>query len=439
MNLIGKKVSYLIMLGIFGLTLAACGEKKKTEFQSVDGSSEEAESDEIIGTVVVYTDQLDLIKNKFAEYKMIFEQDNPGTEVVFKAYSDYDQTVSKQLKEGDYGDVVLIPQNLDSEELSAYFEPLGTVEELSEDYKEEYLHAAEWDGVVYGLAQYAMPQGIAYNKKVFEKAGIIQLPGTSEEFLKALKAIKDSEPEVLPIFIGQRRTESIEWWQQQVLGQIQAGAVSDNGADSSGVQEITEQRPFAKGKPAYMVCKLLYDIVEQGLSEEGGISPGWKQVREMLNNGEIGCVPVEWSQLSAMRQAAPNPDDIGYMPFPCNQDVQYAVTVLGYCYGINKNSENKATARAWIDYIMNSSGYAKSEGAVSIQKKDGLPDLLVNFENTIPIVYKASDDMDWSQDNIDGYLDLIEAAGKEENTLEDIMQDFDKKWKKAIQGKDSSK
>lgn len=429
-----KKGFGLLFLILAGLALTGCGNRQQTAAQpeNEENVTEEAEPEEIGGTLVVYTNRPDMVETKFAEYKAIFEQDNPGTEIVFKAYSNYDQDVSEKLEQGEYGDVLLIPKNLEPEKFSTYFEPFGTVEELSETYNEQYLHAAEQDGIVYGLTQYAMPQGIAYNKKVFEKAGMIELPRTPEEFLKGLEAIAALEPKVVPIFIGQRRTKSLEWWQKQALGQQQALGVMSGNADISSTQTVMEDKPFAKGEPAYNVCKLLYDIVKQGLSEEGKRSLNWKQVREMLNNGEIGCVPVEWSELSAMQEAGPNPDDIGYMPFPYTFDVQYAATELEYCYAINKNSEKKATAQAWIDYMLNSSGYAKSEGAISIRIKDSLPDFLVQFKEAVPIVYQSLFEMD-----IEEYRRLIESAGQEDTTFKEEMQDFNNRWKKTLQGEDS--
>ncbi len=384
----------LLLLFTAAMVMTGCGNKKQapSNASQENKAEEKQEPEEISGTVVVYTNRLDMVQTKFAEYKAIFEKENPGTEIIFKAYSDYERDVPKEIGEGNFGDVVLIPKNFDSEKLSRYFEPLGTVEELSEIYDEPYLHAAEQDGIVYGITQYVMPQGIAYNKKVFEKAGVIELPRTTEEFLSVLKKIKASDSDVLPIYIGEERTQSQEWWRLQLSEQLQ-----NHSIDS--------------------VFNLLYEMKHQGLSEEHSL--GWKQVREQLNNGEIGCVPTEWSELSAIKKAAPNPDDIGYMPFPGDDGIQYAGAALEYCYAINKNSKNKDTARAWMDYMLNSSDYANSEGAVSIYKKDSLPVFLSDFKDTMLIVCETE------SDNGDGTPPLPEP-------------EFNERWSKALQEQASS-
>lgn len=449
MKLFSKKIISLLGLVMLGASLSACGNEEQTQQapsqgQNVAMSESGEESDEIATTLIVYTDRLDMVKTKFAEYKAIFEQENPGTEIIFKAFSDYEMAVTERLNEGDYGDVVLIPHRVSSDQLEQYFEPLGTVEELSETYHEKYLQEAQRDGVVYGLAQYAMPQGIAYNKKVFEKAGIIELPQTPEAFLIALQQIRIYEPEVIPLYTGQRRPQGLAWWQQQVWG-----SVSGNPDYHYG-QMLTDQTPFSEGKPNYIAHKLLYDIVEKGLCEQERDSLNWKDVRTMLNNAEIGCLPVEWSEIAALQSASTNPDDIGYMPFPYNIDgVQYATTTMEYCYAINKNSENKATAQAWIEYMLKSSGYAKSEGAISIRIKDTLPNLLVNFENAELVV-----DNYFNTNAVENYIrvqklsgilrddgtdkkQIIEAARQEEIDFDDVMEDWNERWQNALQGESS--
>lgn len=450
MKLFGEKIIKVLGIVILGVSLSACGNKEQTTQAPSQGQNtvttkaEEKDPDEIIGTLIVYTDRLDMVKTKFAEYKAIFEQENPGTEIVFKAFSDYEIAVTEELNKGDYGDVLLIPHRVSGDQLDSYFEPLGTVEELSETYHEKYLQEAQRDGVVYGLAQYAMPQGIAYNKKVFEKAGIVELPQTPEDFLIALQQIRIYEPQVIPLYTGQRRPQGLAWWQQQVWG-----AVSGNPDYYYG-QMVTDQAPFSEGKPNYIAHKLLYDIVEKGLCEEERDSLNWKTARTMLNNAEIGCLPVEWSEIAALQSAGTNPDDIGYMPFPYNLDgVQYAATTMEYCYAINKNSENKATAKAWIEYMLKSSGYAKSEGAISIRIKDTLPNLLVNFENVEMVVDNkiGIDSMQtYNQmrklsgilrDNGTDKRQIIEAARQEETDFDDIMKDWNERWQNALQGESS--
>lgn len=450
MNLLNKKMIGLLGLMILGVFLCACGNKEQTRqnpsqgHKVADAETKEKEPEEISGVLVVYTDRIDKIQTKFAEYKAIFEAKHPGTEIVFKGFSDYETRVTAQMEKGEYGDVILIPHGISGDDLEFYFEPLGTVEELSETYQESYLQAAQCEGVVYGLAQYVTPLGIAYNKKVFEKAGIIELPRTPEDFLTALTQIQTSQSGVIPFYTGKKRPAGLAWWQQHVWG-----SVSGN-PDYHYNRMITDEAPFSVGKPNYIAHKLLYDIVERGLCEEEKDSLNWKTVRKMLNDGEIGCVPVEWEEIAELQKASTNPDDIGYMPFPYHiNDVQYAAATIGYCYAVNKNSQNKATAKAWIEYMSKDSGYAKSEGAVSILNKEELPDLLKSFQG-VELVVEDDTSME-ARENYDqlqalsGILQpggtekkqIIEAASQEETDFDNIMKEWNDRWKKALQGESS--
>lgn len=53
---------------------------------------------------------------------------------------------------------------------------------------------------MYGIPSTGNAQGIVYNKKVFEAAGITTLPKTPDEFLDDLQKIKDYDPSIDPLY-----------------------------------------------------------------------------------------------------------------------------------------------------------------------------------------------------------------------------------------------
>ena len=90
----------------------------------------------------------------------------------------------------------------------------------------------------------------------------------------------------------------------------------------------------------------------------------------MLGTGKIATMVLgSWSivQMQAAAEAQANRDDIGYMPFPNQVNGKFHSVVGGdYKNGININSKNKATARAWIDWFANESGLRRADqGGVS--------------------------------------------------------------------------
>lgn len=454
MNGLWNRRISIVLLGAMLLSLVACGTEKKTQQEpaqqqpaqqenaaaSTEASAKE-DPDAISGTITVLTNNADLVETKFAEYKLEFEEKYPGTEVVFESFDQYETAVSTRVVEGSYGDVLYIPKTISNTKLADYFEPLGTLEELSEKYDVKYLLGRQQDGVVYGLAQYAMPQGIVYNKKVFEKAGIVDLPQTPEEFLMALKTIRRQLPDTIPYYTGGEMYPILSQWQQHAWGSVSG----DADYHYNGI--VTDSAPFSKGTSSYIVYQLLYDIVKEGLCEEKEEGINWNMAEKLLNRGEIGCMLVEWDRIAEIQEAGTNPDDIGYMPFPYNIDgIQYATTTIDSYYAVNKNSENKATAKAWINYMIKNEDYVASEGAVAIGKKAELPKLLQNFKDVELVVDLTPTpenvgEFDRLNEQSGIFIDenkeiqrIVEAARTGEESFDDIMTDWNQRWKEAKMG-----
>lgn len=437
-------VAWLVwMVGSF----TACGAAQKNNVNEqpvVETTTEEATTEMVEEQVVitVLTDKTQLVDTKFAEYKAKFETEQENVVVQFEAVLNYEDEVTKRLKAGDYGDVLLIPNSVTNEQLVQYFEPLGTIEELSASYNEMYLQERAVDGVVYGLPRYANVQGIAYNEVVLAKAGVVELPQTPGEFLSVLKKIQNTQPKVIPYYTGYQNGEWLWKWQTNVWGAVAGNADYRN----NGI--VTEQEPFAAETPNYVVHELLYDIVKNGLCESFVEGENWKPVYRLINRGDIGCMVLGSEYLHDLQVAGVNPDDVSFMPFPYNIDgQQYASVELDYCYAVNKNSEHKDAAKAWIEYMLKDSGFAKSEGAISIKKKGALPDVLSNFEDVEFVINNAA-----TAENVGKYEELNElsgiyldrdveknrlilsALGKSEESFEDIMNDWNLRWRAALQG-----
>lgn len=403
-------------------------------------AAEETTAEEITGEITVLTHRTDLIDTKFADYKKAFEAKYPGTTVKFEPITDYESDVAIRMQTTEYGDVLCIPNSVRSTEFSNFFEPLGTVEELSEKYEEKYLYTKQSEGTVYGLASCANAQGVVYNKKVFEQAGITTLPTTPEEFLECLKQIGE-KTEAIPYYTNYAAGWTLTAWQDHAWGT----ATGDADYHNNGI--VNETDPFSEGKSNYVVHKLMYDIVANDLCEADPTTTDWEACKGMLNRGEIGCMVLGSWAISQMQAADANPDDIGYMPFPVNIDgKQYATAGADYTYAINSNSKNKATARAWIDYMIDESGFAVSEGSINILKGDPLPESLKDFDGIELVVDAAATpenegkfDTLSQESEINLYADtekkrIVEAAmGSTSESFDDIMNDWNTKWAEALE------
>lgn len=433
--------------------LAGCDNNNNTTADN-SGTSDDSGSttegnggdSEITGEITVLTNRTDILNTDLARYAEEFQAKYPGTTVSFEAMEDYEGDVSTRLSTGDYGDVFFIPNTIPVNELADFCEPLGTVDELSGTYTEAYLYAKQSGGTVYGLASGAnVSNGIAYNKKVFEDAGVTELPTTPEDFLAALQAIKDKGDCENPYYTNTHDAWAISQWEGCTHGM-------DGDADYINNTMANEADPFSEGKPHYVVYKLLYDIVEQKLCEADPFTTEWEASKTRIAQGEIGSMVMGSWALSQFAEAATaadvDPADIGYMPFPVTSSdgKQYVSASTDYAYGININSSNKATARAFIDYMLLESDYSEKQGTISIVAGSSLPSTLADFEGAefvIDAPATPENEGKWDEVHNESELglwsgseyqiEIIEAAfGNVNKDFDTIMGEWNDRWSAAL-------
>ncbi len=336
------------------------------------GASGSTDSGKVDGEITVLTNRTDLVDTTFKDYAAEFEKAYPGTKVKFEAIAKYETDVSTRMSGGDYGDVLLIPNTVTKAQLPQFFEPLDTVKNLSKTYR--FVAEAAYDGQAYGVAQTGNAQGIVYNKKVWAAAGITDLPTTPDEFLADLTLIKD-KTDAIPYYTNYKDGWPLVGW-------------NDNGTITGNVDEsnklMTTDAPWAKGQYHEITDGLLFDIVKQGLSEPDPTTTDWETSKGSLGSGKVASMVLGSWSITQMQDAAVTAggakEDIGYMPFPYQVDGKFHSTVAGdYKNAISVKSSNKATARAWIDWFAQKSGYAAAQGGLSPLVDGEVPAILADF------------------------------------------------------------
>lgn len=94
---------------------------------------------------------------------------------------------------------------------------------------------------MYGIPSTGNAQGIVYNKKVFEAAGITTLPKTPDEFLDDLQKIKDYDPSIDPLYTNYAAGWTMTAWDAYTSG----GATGD--PDWMNITMPQTKDPFQKG------------------------------------------------------------------------------------------------------------------------------------------------------------------------------------------------
>lgn len=367
------------------------------------------------------------------EYLDGFNKKYPGIKIKYQYYSDYDNEVNAELQDGTYSDVLFVPGTVSSEQYAQYFQELGTRTELDKKYN--YLESSKnWKGKVYGLPSSAYLNGILYNKAVFDKAGITEQPKTIDDFLQALRDIKE-RTDAIPFYTNYAAGWPLTVWEQYPYIEMTGDPdYKDNGF-------VNELNPYGKGSTHYQVYNLLYNIVKEGLCESDPSQSDWEACKQMLNEGKIGCMAIGSWALSQVKNAGSHAGDVAYMPFPNQVDgKQYMTIVTDYCYAINKNSTEKEAARCYIDYMLDESGYALDHEVLYIGKTDPFLDSYGDMDNVVCMSNREASDENYRKwatlsqsinlrDNNEEIKRVIEAGeGRRDETFDEIADDWDKRW-----------
>ncbi|MFA9396708.1 MAG: ABC transporter substrate-binding protein [Clostridiaceae bacterium] len=421
---------------IAALTLATA--LLATSITGCGSTEDKTNSDTISGEITVLTNRTDIVDKVFRdEYLPKFNEKYPDVKVTFEALTDYSGDIKIRMNTSDYGDVLLIPDDVPISELPDFFESLGSTDELSEKYM--FVNEKSYDEKVYGIAQTGNAQGIVYNKKVFEGAGITELPTTPEDFVADMQKIKDKYgDEVVPYYTNYAAGWPLTQWESDVP------CVAGDPDYASNLYNL--DAPFAEGEAHYVVYKLMYDLVKNGLVEKDPTTADWESSKVDLATGKIGTMVLGSWSISQMQEKADDPSDIGYMPFPSNIDGNVYASVGGdYKVGINVNSKNKEAARAWLDWFINESGYAQANGGISPVKGDALPENLSDFTN-MGVKLIENNPAPAGKENLTSDIDneaqiglwqddfkrrIIEAGLFGEESFDDIASDLNNKWKTA--------
>ena len=382
------------------------------------------------------TDIPDKLNGYIAEFNKIY----PNIQIEYELITDYAENALLRVGNTDWT-IMGIPA-VDQDELPKYFVPLGTLETLSESYN--FVSGKAYDGICYGIPSTGNANGIVYNKAVFAAAGITELPKTPDEFISALKAIKDNT-DAIPLYTNYAAGWTMGAWDDYIGGAGMGSATFYN-------QDLLHMKdPFADrgdGTGPYAVYKILYDAVKEGLIEEDYTTTDWEGCKGMINQGKIGCMVLGSWAFTQMRDAGDKGEDIGYMAFPITVNgKQFAPAGGDYNFGINAQAtdEEKLASLYYLKWLTHESGFAYSEGGVPIAKDGEFPDLYAAFdgidlveqlpavagEETLLNDLNAESELNLNNGGNTKIQEIVEHAFNGDKEFDDIMADWNEAWSDA--------
>ena len=399
-------------------------------------------SDSDVETITFINHKTDWETNgKWDEYIAKFNEKYPDIKVEVQTITDYAGQMKTRMNSKEYGDVLMIPGDISPKDYENFFEPLGDTEELSEKYLG--LNDRSYEGVQYGIPSQMNATGLVVNKKVFEDAGITEFPKTTEDFIAALKKIKENDSSIVPLYTNYAAGWTLSNWDFTRPG------VS---GDPDFTNEMTsDTSPFDEGDTMYTIYNTLYTVAKEGLIESDPTTSDWEQSKVDLANGKVAVMVLgSWAVPQIQKINEDNADNIMFEAFPvtASDGKQYMPIGGDYNYGINVNSKHKKAARKFIDWMVNESDYAVDNGGIPTVKGTEYPKALQDSqdagvelieENPAPEGKESlfSDINNESELGI-GSTDtekqrIIDAAvGNSKESFDDIMKDFNTRWANAI-------
>ena len=383
------------------------------------------------------------IPEKLQGYVDEFRKTYPNVEIEYELITDYAENALLRLGNTDWT-IMGIP-TVDKDELSKYFISLGSLDALSEKYN--FMSQWAYEGQVYGIPSTGNANGLLYNKRIFAEAGVTELPKTPDEFIAALKLVKE-KTDAIPLYTNYAAGWTMGAWDAYI-------GVAATGKDTYMQQDLPHAKdPFAKqadeGTGPYAVYKILYDAAAEGLIEDDYTTTDGEGCKPMLNNGQIAAMVLGSWAFTQMRDAegGEHPEDVGYMAFPISIDgKQYAPAGGDYNFAINAQAsyEEKLASMYYLKWLTHESGFAYSEGGVPIAKDGEYPDLYAAFdgidmlsdadalpgEETLLSELNAESELNFNAGGNTKVQEIIEHGFNHDKSFDDIMADWNAAWSEA--------
>ncbi len=346
-------------------------------------SKESINTDEVSGELTVVTSYTDA-EEKFADVESGFMEKYPEvTDINWESSENYDEYITTRMTSGDYGDVLLVPFSLtrNLEELPEFMESLGQEDKLSQDWT--FTDQAAYDNETYAMPISVNALGMMYNEEVFAEAGV-EVPTSTEEALDACKAITESGKTC--------------WYSNlNTLPQLWSGAVTQYGGEQYVEEMLESGTAFAEDQPYRQILDFIYEMIDRGYTEADPMTGDLMTSMQQLAAGEVGFIIMGSQSLSDVQAMAANAEAIKMAPFPVTYDgEQHMGLGPDELIGVSNKSENKSTAKAFVEYLVSSeSGFAYANGGFA-PEVDGNKDAPDNLSYLIEdfATYRTIADVD---------------------------------------------
>lgn len=134
-----KKLLSLALALTMTVSLAACGgnggggEVVDADVPSIDKINPDDYKD-LKADIKILTNRTDIVDTVYKGYADQFTEKYPNITVTYEGITDYEESLTLRLTNGDWGDICFIPSTVEKSEMATYFTPMGDYETLNGIY-----------------------------------------------------------------------------------------------------------------------------------------------------------------------------------------------------------------------------------------------------------------------------------------------------------------
>ncbi|MGO4109835.1 ABC transporter substrate-binding protein [Paenibacillus sp. YAF4_2] len=426
-----KSLSLLLTAAVSITMLSACGnndDANKTAKNAKTGNNgtttEAADpASEISGTITFLTNRTDMIDKEYVDYAKRFKEKYPNAEVKFEAVKDVDKDTKIRLSTGDFPDVVLVP-TITASDLPKYFAPLDDLGLNDKIYFKDY---KSFEGKVYGISVGATTTGIVYNKKAFADAGITSVPKTLDEFYAAAEKLKAKG--IIPFASNFKDQWPLYPWGSELPSSIAGNANLNN-------ERVNSDAPYTMDNAYGQALTIIRTMNEKGYLEPDINSTNWEQSKKDVASGKFAMYFLGNWVIPQVISSGTTSENVGFFPMPYDNSGKVNVVLApDWGYGVNKNSKHLETAKAFVKWMLEDSGFDKFAGFIPVLKdrQSDMPQL-AEFESFNPTKIEAVTDTPESTEIVNQAQITKEAFVQEFVLSKDpqsILDKYNDKWAKA--------
>lgn len=340
-------LTFLIVLFLFIFKFNISNAKN----QNVDASTKS----ELSGTITFVSNRTDKSKEINRLIKE-FESEHPKVKVNLELIGDTEEILKRKASVGELDDVTAVPQVINVSDFSNYFLPLDDLG-FNENNTYNCSSSRGNNGKLYALTTSLTWQGVIYNKKIFNEAGIHKLPTTIKEFYDACDKIKMIG--AIPIALSYKQQWGMNMWIDSLPYLL------DKDLERKVIVEGKDI--LSDGSSVYKSLEIAHQIIDKGYCESNLFDYDWQQCKSDLRDGKVAMFIWNSDFKHQLEDIGADKDQFDMFPIPGTEEI---VVDGDYKFAVSKDTAYPETAKAFLKFMFENDRYSKAVNIMSSSKKN---------------------------------------------------------------------